>query len=118
VVKHFRGVRGDVYASAALNIIDGKLNDLTKTVYQVSETAQAEQNLSVANALEREGNKSKIRNEINKYSSSQSDSVEGAAQEVLRDFNRYFPAYSDFTQEQKEAFIGLMRDGEIQILCK
>jgi hypothetical protein len=55
--------------------------------------------------------------QINKHSDKNNETVEEAANELLVNFDKYFPAYSDFTASQKALFVKLLQDGKFEIYC-
>lgn len=53
--------------------------------------------------------------EVNKIQPA--DSMEQAKAQLLRDFNNYFPQFSDLTTQERISFIDMMSEGEINIYC-
>lgn len=136
-IKRIFGGR-NMYAEAALQIMNQKLDDLQdieNITPELEMSGQAYNQMSnstkrrlavqddVAQAEAKQRYRSKqtfpqqAMEQIKKVTVEPIETLSDATQAVLRDFEHYFPQYADFSQEEKLHFIESMYQGELEINC-
>ena len=126
----------DPYKKSALDVLNNKVAELSVgteqsgEMYQMSPTTQ--RRLSVQDDVyqaavedqkrrERLARKEalKVNNtaEIKRVAPVKIETISDASTEVLSNFEKYFPGYSDYSPEQRLSFVEMMTDGELNSIC-